>query len=93
MSEDIKELRKQIEALQQEYDELDTGHSKLFKDFCEMKQENEQLQAQNGAMRGALKQARATLQTLNNLGGLGYDKHRWISEALAAIEKIGGREE
>ena len=44
----------QIEALQQEndgwqkrYGELDTGHSKLFKDFCGMKQENERLQDQN----------------------------------------------
>ena len=39
-----------IEALQQEnaewqknYDELDAGHSRLFKAFCGLKQENEQL--------------------------------------------------
>ncbi len=42
-----------IEALQQEnngwrerYDELDAGHSRLFKDFCKLQQENEQLKKQ-----------------------------------------------
>lgn len=50
-----------IEALQQEnngwrerYDELDAGHSRLFKDFCKLRQENEQLQAQVARMREAL---------------------------------------
>jgi hypothetical protein len=47
----IEAMRKHIEALQQEnngwrerYDELDAGHSRLFKDFCKLQQENEQLQ-------------------------------------------------
>ena len=46
-------LLNKIEALQQEnngwqerYDELDAGHSRLFKDFCKLRQENEQLQTQ-----------------------------------------------
>ena len=56
-----------------------------------LQQENEQLQAQNGAMRVALKHARETLITLNTLGGLGFDKHRWIDEALAAIDKAVGK--
>jgi FtsZ-binding cell division protein ZapB len=50
-----------IEALQQEnngwrerYDELDAGHSRLFKDFCKLQAENEQLQAQVARMREAL---------------------------------------
>jgi FtsZ-binding cell division protein ZapB len=50
-----------IEALQQEnngwrerYDELDAGHSRLFKDFCKLQQENEQLQAQVAQYREAL---------------------------------------
>lgn len=34
-----------IEALQQEYDELDAGHGKLFKAFCKMKHENELFRA------------------------------------------------
>jgi predicted nuclease with TOPRIM domain len=47
----IDEAAEAIEALQQEnngwrerYDELDAGHSRLFKDFCKLQQENEQLQ-------------------------------------------------
>ena len=51
----------------------------------------EQLQKQNEAMREALKQARETLITLNTLGGLGFDKHRWIDEALATIDKAVGK--
>jgi len=49
----IEAMRKHIEALQQEnngwrerYDELDAGHSRLFKDFCKLQQENEQLKEQ-----------------------------------------------
>lgn len=80
MSEDIKELRKQIQALQQEYDELDTGHSKLFKAYCEMKQENEQLQAQVARMREAL-------ETISQ-----FTDELCVHEAIAAIDKIGGRE-
>ena len=58
-----------------------------------LQQENEQLQAQAAQMQKALKHARETLITLNTLGGLGFDKHRWIDEALATIDKIGGRED
>jgi len=57
----IDEAAEAIEALQQEnngwrerYDELDAGHSRLFKDFCKLRQENEQLQAQVARMRDAL---------------------------------------
>lgn len=39
----------------------------------------------------ALKQAREALITLNTLGGLGFDKHRWIDEALATIDKAVGK--
>jgi chromosome segregation ATPase len=49
----IDEATEAIEALQQEnngwqerYYELDAGHSRLFKDFCKLQKENEQLQAQ-----------------------------------------------
>jgi predicted nuclease with TOPRIM domain len=55
------ELIEMVEALQQEnngwrerYDELDAGHSRLFKDFCKLQQENEQLQAQVAQYREAL---------------------------------------
>ena len=57
----IMSLIETIEALQQEnngwrerYDELDAGHSRLFKDFCKLRQENERLQAQVARMRKAL---------------------------------------
>ena len=52
-TEMIQNLTKTIEALQQEnngwrerYDELDAGHSRLFKDFCKLQQENERLKEQ-----------------------------------------------
>lgn len=86
--ERIAEKNKQIEALQQEYDELDAGHSKLFKAYCEMKQEAEQLQAQNGVMREALKQAREVLISVSYRSGLGSDEDG-IRETLAAIAEVG----
>jgi FtsZ-binding cell division protein ZapB len=157
----IEALQQEVKGWESRYDELGTGHSKLFKDFCELQQENErlkeksrnymdaydtarniigeqrkeiynlefgirlrelkqenehlqaqmvqaargsagivdlaaeneQLQAQAAQMQKALKHARETLITLNTLGGLGFDKHRWIDEALAAIDKIGGQED
>jgi DNA repair exonuclease SbcCD ATPase subunit len=39
-------LLETIKALYQEYEELDAGHSKLFKDFCGMKQEMTELRAE-----------------------------------------------
>ena len=58
---EIEAMRKHIEALQKEnngwqerYYELDAGHSRLFKDFCKLQQENEQLQAQVARVRAAL---------------------------------------
>ena len=60
----VLDLYDTIEALQQEnngwrerYDELDAGHSRLFKDFCKLRQENEQLQAQVARVREALTMA------------------------------------
>ena len=57
----IEAMREHIEALQEEnngwqerYYELDAGHSRLFKDFCKLQKENEQLQAQVARMREAL---------------------------------------
>lgn len=53
ISEMARDCIDTIEALQQEnngwqerYYELDAGHSRLFKDFCKLQQENEQLRAQ-----------------------------------------------
>ena len=57
----IANLCDTIEALQQDnadwqkrYEELDAGNSRLYKDFCGLKQENEQLKAQNKALNNAL---------------------------------------
>ena len=87
-----------IEALQQEnngwrerYDELDAGHSRLFKDFCKLRQENEQLRAQAARTREALRKAR---EVLYNLRMDDYPGFSAICEALAEIDKaIGGRED
>jgi FtsZ-binding cell division protein ZapB len=43
---DIDNLLETIKALYQEYEELDAGNSKLFKDFCGMKQEMTELRAE-----------------------------------------------
>jgi uncharacterized coiled-coil DUF342 family protein len=43
---DIDNLLETIKALYQEYEELDAGHSKLFKDFCGMKEEMTELRAE-----------------------------------------------
>jgi len=42
----IEALQKENNGWRERYDELDAGHSRLFKDFCKLQQENEQLQAQ-----------------------------------------------
>jgi chromosome segregation ATPase len=94
----IEAMRKQIEALQQEnngwqerYDELDAGHSRLFKDFCKLQQENKQLQTQATQMWEALRKAR---KVLYNLRMDDYPGFPAICEALTAIDKaIGGKED
>ena len=87
-----------IEALQQEnngwrerYDELDAGHSRLFKDFCKLQQENEQLQAQNAAMREALEWAGSALGQSPCL--CRADSECIRCQALTAIDKAGGGED
>ena len=54
-----------------------------------LQQENEQLQAQNGAMVEALKQAREALISVSYRSGLGSDEDG-IREAIAAIDKEVG---
>jgi FtsZ-binding cell division protein ZapB len=82
-----------IEALQQEnngwrerYDELDAGHSRLFKDFCKLQQENEQLRAQVARMMEALESIKRLDKTeytyygaraRNKNGELPPDGERW----------------
>ena len=41
----IEALRQENNGWQERYYELDAGHSRLFKDFCKLRQENEQLKA------------------------------------------------
>lgn len=53
----IEALQQEVKGWEQRYDELDAGHSRLFKAFCGLKQENEQLQAQVTRYREALKVA------------------------------------
>ena len=42
----IKALQQEIISWQKRYEELDAGHSKLFKDFCGMKEEMTELRAE-----------------------------------------------
>jgi hypothetical protein len=67
-----------IIALKQEYQELDAGHSKLFKDFCETRE--------------VLKQAREALFVGQFWAK--KDEHtaslEQIEEAIAAIDKVVG---
>ena len=88
-----------IEALQQEnndwqerYYELDAGHSRLFKDFCKLQKENEQLQAQVARVREALRKARETISARDSW--FECDRCANMRDALAAIDKvIGGKED
>ena len=96
----IDEAAEAIEALQQEnngwrerYDELDAGHSRLFKDFCKLRQENEQLQAQAARVREALIMAREAIKAAWSDGSANAAMDK-ASDALAAIDKvIGGKED
>ena len=93
----IKILRKRIKALQQKnndwqkrYHILDAGHSRLFKDFCKLQQENEQLQAQVAQMRETLQKAMEAIKAAWSDGSANAALEK-ASEALAAIDKaIGG---
>jgi len=42
----IKALQQEIDSWQKRYEELDAGHSKLFKDFCGLQQEMTELRAE-----------------------------------------------
>lgn len=95
-----------IEALRQENEQLKTERHNdgLYDDrLSRLIDANEQLQAQNGAMRAALEQAESRLKVIEqateyikpNTGvwhtvGIALDE---IHEAIAAIDKIGGRED
>ena len=50
----LERLKQENNGWQERYYELDAGHSRLFKDFCKLQKENEQLQAQVARMREAL---------------------------------------
>lgn len=97
----IETLRKHIETLQKENDgwqkryyELDAGHSRLFKDFCKLQQENEQLQTQMTQIKKAIQKLKETINA--------WDKATWfecprcgnIRDTLTTITKIiGGAED
>ena len=98
----IEALRQDNADWQKRYEELDAGHSKLYKDFCEVKQENERLKQQlidamrdyrNPADVEALKVAREVLRALNQADWCDCDHCKGVREAIAAIDKIGGEED
>lgn len=108
----IRKIAEIIEALQQEnngwqerYYELDAGHSRLFKDFCKLQQENEQLQAKLDewkyeakchmdeviAREKQIEQLRVQVARMRELLTKAYDE---IEQTLAEIDKaIGGKED
>jgi hypothetical protein len=47
----------------------------------------EKLQQENERLRELCKLSRNVLHDLNIRGGMGYDRHRWVEEAIAAIDK------
>ena len=83
---------------------LQQENSSLIKQLTSQQQTIEQLQNDNinsemnlsrmtdlyERQRKALEQAKQTMTTLNNLCGLGYDKHRWLAEALKQIAEVEG---
>jgi len=85
--EEAQNLFDTIEALQQEnndwqelYYELYAGHSRLFKDFCKLQQENEQLRAQVARMREALDELTSELDYAHLLqNGIEWDKHKSVA--------------
>ena len=54
MREHIEALQKENNGWQERYYELDAGHSRLFKDFCKLQKENEQLRAQGIGENGGI---------------------------------------
>jgi len=107
----IKILQKRIKTLQQKnndwqerYHVLDAGHNRLFKNFCKLQQENEQLRARVERMRELLAKAYDEIETYKCLwksskpSGCDCPKptalQDEIEQALAEIDKaIGGKED
>jgi hypothetical protein len=90
----IEVQQQELADWQQRYEELDAGHSKLYKDFCEQRE--------------ALKVVREALTYILNTYECGFDcqhcnndkalcshyrEGEIISEALVKIAEIGGRED
>lgn len=91
-AEEIKQLQQENNGWQERYYELDAGHSRLFKDFCKLQKENEQLQAQVARVREALRKARETISARDSW--FECDRCANMRDALAAIDKaIGGKED
>jgi len=88
--EEYIKLQQENEQLQAQVDEW-KHESQCHMDIAvEKYKEVERLQAQNGAMVEALKQARMVLKMFNSLGGLGYNRHRWMKEVLRKIAEVLG---
>ena len=98
--EQVLDLFDTIEALQQEnngwqerYYELDAGHSRLFKDFCKLQKENEQLQAQVARVREALEEIKDNLHAINCVREMPDKVEMYANEAISIIDEIGGKED
>jgi len=91
-AEAIEALQKENNGWQERYYELDAGHSRLFKDFCKLQQENEQLRARVAQYREALIIANHRMPDVEALSDTPADYHNPADvEALRkAREAING---
>ncbi|MFA5305928.1 MAG: hypothetical protein WC365_00615 [Candidatus Babeliales bacterium] len=81
----IKAQRQEITGWQQRYEELDTGHSKLFKDFCKMKEENEQWKQKNERQIDMLR--RKSEECDKNENKYEFTRNNWI-RAQQEVEQL-----
>jgi len=83
---EFEALQKENEKWQKRYEELDAGHSRLYKDFCKQRQMMEQYKA-------VLKQARAALGQTSYTEELIPSQWQYKNIVYSAIQAIDELEE
>jgi predicted RNase H-like nuclease (RuvC/YqgF family) len=81
----IEALQKENNGWQERYYELDAGHSRLFKDFCKLQKENEQLKADCDRMLGEVQELTMECNRFKErlqISPYGDDKIDELDEAL-----------
>src|SRR6188768_1693767 len=63
--------------------ERDKAHNKGYQDAMDkLEPEYNKLQQENETLKDRIMEAENLLHVLNNLGGLGFEKHNWIRDFL-----------